>query len=91
VAITDAGFKALGTPANMKPALVIGREDVAVRALSAEHGILATEGSPLKVGDRLTLVPAYSDAMIFLHETLIGHRDGIVTELIPVAGRGKLT
>ncbi|WP_029138369.1 alanine racemase [Nakamurella lactea] len=90
VAIIDAGFKALGTPANMQPALVLDREGVAVKALSAEHGILATEGSPLRVGDRVRLVPAYSDAMVYLHENLVGHRGGVVTEMIPVAGRGKL-
>lgn len=90
VAITDAGFKTLGSLGSMLPPLVVAPAGVTVTGLSAEHGLLATGDAAVSVGDRVTLIPGYSDAMIFLHDRLYGHRDGVVTEVIDVAGRGKL-
>nr|WP_246232577.1 alanine racemase [Nakamurella aerolata] len=90
VAITDAGFKALGSLGSMLPPLVAAPSGVTVSGLSAEHGLLAAGPADLRVGDRVTLIPGYSDAMIFLHDKLYGHRGGVVTEVIDVAARGRL-
>lgn len=89
-AVSDAGFKALGAYPGMQPPLVLEPSGVQVRALSAEHGNLLTDRQ-LQVGDRLRLVPGYSDAMMCLHDHVLGVRGGMVTEVIELTGRGKLT
>jgi D-serine deaminase-like pyridoxal phosphate-dependent protein len=90
-AVVDAGFKTCGNLADFSLPRVLGRPGVTVRALSAEHGILDVAERPLRIGEQVRLVPAYSDAMLVLHDSLIGHRDGVVTEIIAMPGRGRLT
>lgn len=90
-AIMDAGFKALGRLSDMPLPCVLGHPGVDVAALSAEHGILSDENDALQVGEQVELIPGYSDAMLVLHDHLIGHRGGIVTDVIPMLGRGRLT
>ena len=55
-----------------------------------EHGILQLkEGAPdLRVGDRLRFAPSHCDPTVNLHEWIHAARDGLVTELWPVAARG---
>lgn len=92
-AVVDAGFKALGRLEGFPLPSVLAPAGAQVVGLSAEHGILTTEGadeSP-EVGSRVSLVPGYSDAMLVLHDHLIGHRQGVVTDLIPLLARGQLT
>jgi D-serine deaminase-like pyridoxal phosphate-dependent protein len=92
-AIMDAGFKALGRGVGFALPRVLDQSGVDVVALSAEHGILDVHAAAqlLRVGDQLRLVPGYSDAMMVLHDHLIGHREGRVTEVILMPGRGRLT
>jgi D-serine deaminase-like pyridoxal phosphate-dependent protein len=90
-AIVDAGFKALGSPSGFAAPWILERPGVEVLALSAEHGILTVAANPLAVGDQVRIIPAYSDAMLFLHDRLIGHRNGRVTDVIAMPGRGRLT
>jgi D-serine deaminase-like pyridoxal phosphate-dependent protein len=65
-----------------------------VRALSAEHGTLdvtpEADGN-LRIGDVIELIPGYHDSTVFLHDRLFGVRQGVVTEIIPVAARGRLS
>jgi D-serine deaminase-like pyridoxal phosphate-dependent protein len=90
-AIVDAGFKALGRLSDIPLPRVINRRGVAVVGLSAEHGILSDENDELVIGEQVELIPGYSDAMLLLHDHLIGHRGGVVTDVIPLLGRGRLT
>lgn len=55
-----------------------------------EHGILRLkEGAPdLRVGDRLRFAPSHCDPTVNLHDWIHAARDGLVTELWPVAARG---
>jgi D-serine deaminase-like pyridoxal phosphate-dependent protein len=89
-AVVDAGFKALGRLAGFELPRVLRRPGVEFVGLSAEHGLLALDGATLQVGDPLAVIPAYSDAMLFLHRQIVGHRAGIVTEVIPMPGRGMV-
>lgn len=92
-AVVDAGFKAFGELPDMGGfPKVLGREGVTYRSLSAEHGALKLESDaePLRIGDRIHAIPAYSDAMLVNHDWMLGHRGGIVTEVIPMPGRGRL-
>ncbi|HTV98909.1 MAG TPA: alanine racemase [Streptosporangiaceae bacterium] len=90
-AVVDAGFKTCGNLVGFSLPLVLGRPGVTVLALSAEHGILGVAGRPLRIGEQIRLVPGYSDAMLVLHDNLIGHRDGVITEIVAMPGRGRLT
>lgn len=91
--VIDAGAKTLGSVGNyFPPPRVIGRSDLEAHSLSAEHGKFQSSNTkaPLSVGDQLFLIPSYSDSMLVLHNFMIGHRDGIATEVIEMPGRGRL-
>jgi D-serine deaminase-like pyridoxal phosphate-dependent protein len=88
--IVDAGFKTLPTwHAKPRP---VGIEGVQAVAMSAEHGTLtlATPATGIDVGDVLDFIVGYGDATVFLHDQLLGIRDGVVEVVWPIQGRGKL-
>jgi len=88
--ICDAGFKTLPRGfANPQPQ---GIDNVKSIVFSAEHGIITLDGpnTMLKVGDTFDILVGYSDATVFLHETLYGIRDGIVETAWAITGRGKI-
>ncbi len=74
-----------------RPPMPIGL-DIEKIVLSAEHGnITLKEGSDTPaVGDRIHFRIGYSDQIMHLHEALYGVRNGIVEQVIPIAGRGRL-
>ena len=90
-AIIDGGWKTMSSHHHM-PA-VKDRPGVTVRLLSAEHGTLdvAPDADPLVIGDVVEFIPGYHDSTVFLHDRLFGTRGGVVTEIIPVAARGRLS
>lgn len=92
-AVIDAGFKTCGHLKGFSLPRVVNHPGVTVLALSAEHGILEVQNpdEPLRLGTRLRLVPGYSDAMLVLHDHVIGHRAGRVSEVIAMPARGQLT
>jgi D-serine deaminase-like pyridoxal phosphate-dependent protein len=90
-AVCDAGFKALGRLEGFPLPRVVGLPGVETIGLSAEHGILSVAGEVPPVGSVVQLVPGYSDAMLVLHDYLMGHRNGVVTDVIPLLARGRLT
>lgn len=90
-AVLDAGFKALGRLEGFPLPRVVGLPGAEMIGLSAEHGIMAVAEAVPPVGSTVELVPGYSDAMLVLHDYLIGHREGLVTDVIPLLGRGRLT
>jgi D-serine deaminase-like pyridoxal phosphate-dependent protein len=95
-AVTDSGRKTLNW--ELEPPVVrqtvTGRPlgDAVVTGLSAEHGILALgpESQDLKIGDKIELIPGYSDFTTILHDWFYGVRCGIVETVWEIAGRGKL-
>ncbi|MGE3268620.1 MAG: DSD1 family PLP-dependent enzyme [Chloroflexota bacterium] len=88
--VTDSGFKSLSTQ-NMLPQPK-GIEHVTGVRMSAEHGSidLDTPNTEVKVGDKVEWAVGYTDATVVLHETMYGHRNGIVEVAWPIVGRGKL-
>lgn len=87
--IVDAGRKTVD-PSNRFP-IPVGLE-VEKIALSAEHGnlkLVSPSDNP-RVGDRVHFRIGYSDQIVHLHDALFGVRGGIVEQVIPVAGRGRL-
>ena len=89
-AIIDAGRKSQYADAHNS--LVVGREDMRVVRLSAEHGELQLDESArgLKIGDRIELIPGYSDLTNVLHDEFYGIRGGKLEAVIPLEGRGKI-
>lgn len=88
--IIDAGHKTMnGTPATPRPLNV---PDVSKVRLSAEHGAieLAKPNDSIKVGDKIELIVGYSDFTTYAHEEMFAIRDGMVEQVWPVLGRGKL-
>ena len=71
---------------------VLGGIDAREFVMSAEHGIirLAEPGETPRVGDKIEIIPGYSDSTVFLHDVLYGIRDGRVETVWPLVGRGKL-
>lgn len=83
-AIADAGFKSAGWhPFGGFPE-PRDRKDIKVIGLSAEHIKLVPtqENSQVKLawGDKLVLIPGYTDATGFLHKKIYGIRNDIVEE-----------
>ncbi len=88
--ICDAGFKTMGR-VDAAPE-VLGGIDAKEFVMSAEHGIirLAEPGESPRVGDKIEIIPGYSDSTVFLHDVLYGIRSGRVETVWPLVGRGKL-
>ena len=88
-AIADAGWKASGMHTGLPR--VLAPEGLAVRSLNAEHTILDREAScDIQPGDRITMVPHYSDSTVLLHRQMYAVCDGHVVEVWPIAAAGML-
>lgn len=87
--VVDAGFKTMS--AFHHPPHPLGRDDLKLRYLSAEHGVFAvTTGTGPQIGDLLQFVAGYSDSTTFLHDFFLGMREGRVEQVWEILGRGKL-
>lgn len=89
-AVIDAGRKTMNI--EIHPAIVPGRDDIVVQSLSAEHGTLrlAPSAQHLAIGDRLEIIPGYSDLTCVLHDHLYGFRRNKLEVIWPLEARGKL-
>jgi D-serine deaminase-like pyridoxal phosphate-dependent protein len=89
-AIIDAGRKAMNMEIHLP--VVMGREDVVVDWLSAEHGVLklGPTAQDLKIGDRLELVPGYGDLTTTLHNQFYVLQEGRLVDIWPLTARGRL-
>ena len=89
-AIVDAGRKTMD--GNNHPPLVVGRDDIHFDSLSAEHGTLRLDPSAqsLRIGDRLDVIPGYSDMTCVMHDYFFGFRQDRLEVIWPLEGRGKL-
>lgn len=89
-AIIDAGRKTMNIEVNKME--VLGRSDIHIERLSAEHGELKLEPSAqdLKIGDRLTIIPGYADLTVALHDKFHCFRGGKLVDVWPVEARGRL-
>jgi D-serine deaminase-like pyridoxal phosphate-dependent protein len=89
-AIIDAGRKSQFVDSH--PPLFPGLEDVELARLSAEHGELrlGPRAQHLKIGDRVQIVPGYSDFTNVLHNEFFCTRDDRLVGIWPLEGRGKI-
>ena len=85
----DAGWKTTGRHTGL-PAVVPPR-GMECRGLSAEHAHLEVdEWREVEVGERIRLVPHYSDSTILLHRQIHAHRRGIVEAVWPITAASAL-
>lgn len=89
--ICDAGFKSLPSNESHPAPLGLAQKVLNVSS-SAEHGSVALESpnDTLEVGDLLDFLVGYGDGTVYLHDVMVGVRDGIVECVWPILGRGKL-
>lgn len=89
--ICDAGFKSL--PGNDGQPAPVGLPQKVLKVVSsAEHGAveLASPNDTVTVGDLLDFVVGYGDGTVYLHDVMVGVRNGVVECVWPILGRGKL-
>jgi D-serine deaminase-like pyridoxal phosphate-dependent protein len=85
----DAGWKSTGRHTGLPS--VIRPDGWECVGLSAEHTHLSRDGGePVQIGDRIELLPHYSDSTVLLHRTMYAHRDGVVEEIWEISGSGAL-
>ena len=88
-AAADAGWKASGRHTGIP--VVVSPPGWQCTRLSAEHMNLTRDGgAPLRVGDRIEVIPHYSDSTVLLHRTIYACRGGRVLEEWPIAAAGAL-
>ena len=88
-AAADAGWKATGRHTGLPE--VVAPTGARCVGLSAEHTHLALDdGATLRPGDRIRLIPHYSDSTMLLHRTLYAHREGVVEAAWPITAAGAL-
>jgi D-serine deaminase-like pyridoxal phosphate-dependent protein len=90
-AIIDAGRKSVHADLHV-PLVIDHEQDIRVMRLSAEHGELQLDepAQKLKIGDRLWLIPGYSDMTNVLHNEFYAIRRGRLEAIWPLVGRGRL-
>ena len=88
--VVDAGFKTLSS--GHQPPEVLGRDDLRLRGLSAEHGIfdIAEGQAGPTLGERIELLVGYSDSTTFLHNYFVAVRKGRVEKIWDISARGLL-
>ena len=83
--IVDAGNKSVAAPADVT---IDGHPHEFFR-FDEEHGIFsAPEGSSLRVGDSVALVPGYSPSTVNMYDAYFVVRDSVVIDVWPVVPRG---
>jgi D-serine deaminase-like pyridoxal phosphate-dependent protein len=93
-AILDAGSKALTSDTLGLPeyAELIEEPGARVVGLSEEHGkVELPEGSRLKVGDRVRVLPDHICPVINLYDQVYLISGDRVVDIVPVAARGRLS
>ena len=88
--VVDAGFKTLSS--GHQPPEVLGRDDLRLRGLSAEHGVFNIEEGQAgpALGERIELLVGYSDSTTLLHRYFVAVRQGRVEKIWDISARGLL-
>jgi len=86
-AVVDAGLKAHSVDSGMP--LVADVPGALYTRASDEHGVVElSEGSQLRLGQKVRLIPGHCDPTVNLHDWLVCCRNGHVEALWPIAARG---
>ena len=90
-AVVDAGSKAFNFDTGLFPK-ALGRDGIKMTHFSEEHGWLELqgEGRSVRIGDRITFVPAHCCTTVNQFEEIHGIRGSTVEKVFPVLARGKM-
>jgi D-serine deaminase-like pyridoxal phosphate-dependent protein len=88
-AVLDVGVKGVGAEFGV-PVLADRPEDVIPSFESEEHASVKVGGRPLKVGDRVRLVPSHVCTTCNLHRRIYAVRGGMVEDVWAIEGSGCL-
>ncbi len=90
-AIVDAGLKSYSAEKGLP--WVHARAGLEVTGVSDEHGKIAIGpgAQPLRLGDKVMLIPGHCDPTINLHDWYVCVRNGRVETLWPITARGAST
>ena len=87
VAIGDAGSRAVCSLGGLP--VVDKRPGVTVESMDVDHAVFSLEeGTKLRIGDQLALIPTQQDAMVSRWDRFIGVRDGKVETVWDIQARG---
>lgn len=87
IAILDIGLKTLSSDSGAP--IVVNGEDIKFLEPSEEHwNIDIGEGSDLKIGERIQIIPGHVCTTVNLHDKLYGIRKDYVESVWPIAARG---
>lgn len=88
-AILDIGQKSISQ--HRETPVLRDHPETRVLSLSAEHTVVATPRDyPLKIGDKVHVIPGYSDFTFALHDRVLAHRNGVAEANWELWGRGML-
>jgi D-serine deaminase-like pyridoxal phosphate-dependent protein len=88
-AVLDAGLKSMSE--HRTPPILPNYPDCRIISLSAEHATVQLDpASMLEIGEKVAVIPGYSDFTFVLHDRVLGHRGGRVESAWDLLGRGKL-
>ncbi len=88
-AILDIGQKSVSQ--HRTPPVLRDHPDCPIAGLSAEHAVVSVAPtSGLRIGDKVHVIPGYSDFTFVLHDRVLAHRGGRVVAVWELSGRGKL-
>lgn len=87
--VLDAGRKAVGV--DFAPPQIVGYQ-YHPRYVAEEHALFDVDSDcPLRIGDTVELIPGYGPTTVNLYEAYHVMRDGVITDLWPIVGRGSLS
>lgn len=92
-AVIDAGVKTLTSDLMgfQDHGLVIGFPDAVIKALSEEHGVIdisACDDTFPAIGEKIQIIPNHTCVVTNMFDTMVFHRNGVVTAVEDVAARG---
>jgi D-serine deaminase-like pyridoxal phosphate-dependent protein len=92
-AVIDAGVKTLTSDLLGFPdyGLVVGFPDAIIKGLSEEHGVIdisACDAAFPAIGETVRIIPNHTCVVTNMFDTMVFHRDGVVTRVEDVAARG---
>ncbi len=88
-AILDIGQKSVSQ--YRTPPVLRDHPDCPITGLSAEHAVVSVAPtSELRIGDKVHVIPGYSDFTFVLHDRVLAHRVGRVVAVWELLGRGRL-
>jgi len=88
--VVDAGSKSISMDIQGLDPVPKHRDDISYERASEEHGYVDTSEGTLEAGDRVEFITPHVCTTINLHDTLIGHRDGVVEEVWEIQARGNV-